>query len=131
MTEIVVLNDPDAAATPAASTQEGKFLQLVLRGKEYLVFAPKSLHRYHNQILAHFLSDRAIPHEWIAEQELKVFEPDVQVMGGGRFRADFENATLDLWDNSQAYGRFDDRDLAAGIAQADHPWNRLSVHIVA
>ena len=44
---------------------EGKFLHLVWRGQEYLAFAPSGLHRYHNQLLAHFLQDQGIPHHWV------------------------------------------------------------------
>jgi hypothetical protein len=50
-------------------------------------------------------------------------------VGGGRFRVDLERGTLDLWDDSHAYGRFDERGLAARFAAAEHPWRGLVLRI--
>jgi hypothetical protein len=36
---------------------------------------------------------------------------------------------LELWDSSYAYGRFDTHRLADTIAEAGHPWSRLTVRI--
>ena len=69
-----------------ASTAQGKFIQFTLRGREYLVFAPRELHQFHNQILAHFLADRNIPHRWIDDQTLDIQASDFSIMGGGKFR---------------------------------------------
>lgn len=125
MTGIVILS----YAPPWEPLIEGKFLQLVLRGVEYLVFAPASLHRYHNQILAQFCADRGIPHRWVTDERLEVDSPQLAVLGGGRFRADTVQRRLELWDNSQAYGRFDERGLAAKIAAAKHSWRTYVVTI--
>lgn len=108
---------------------EGKFLQLVLHGREYLVFASATRHRYHNQILAEFCADRGIAHRWVTAERLEVTDPALTVLGGGRFRADTRACTLELWDNSQAYGRFVERGLPERIAAADHPWARYTVTI--
>jgi len=108
---------------------QGKFLQLTLRGQEYLLFAADSAHRYHNQILAQFLGDRGIAHHWRNEQELEVTDGACRVIGGGRFRADPHQATLDLWDDSHVYGRFTEDGLAAGIAKTAAPWSSYQVRI--
>jgi len=51
------------------------------------------------------------------------------VIGGGRFRLDRERRHLRLWDDSQAYGRFDERGLADKLAHATEPWNGLRIEI--
>jgi hypothetical protein len=109
--------------------QEGKFIQLVLDGQEYLVFAPRELHRFHNQILARFLEEQNIPHHWILDQELVIEHPGLAVTGGGKFRVDPRSGTLELWDNSQVYGRFDEQGLAAKIAAAGHAWSGFEIRI--
>ncbi|MGA7800895.1 MAG: hypothetical protein WCC36_08790 [Gammaproteobacteria bacterium] len=114
---------------PAPPVQEGKFLQLRLQGREYLVFAPFALFRYHNQLLARFLADRNLPHRWATPQRLVVDAADLDVYGGGRFRADAASGILRLWDNSQAYGRFREPGLAERIAAAGHRWSGFRVVI--
>ena len=51
------------------------------------------------------------------------------VSGGGRFRVDTLTETLLLWDNSQAYGRFEESGLSDKIAGAGHPWSGYEVKI--
>ena len=110
-------------------TCEGKFLQLVLQGQEYLVFSPASMHRYHNQILARFLHDLGVAHHWATEERLEYDTSKAQVRGGGRFRLSRHERTLELWDDSHVYGRFDDHGLAEGIANAGRPWSDYRVTI--
>lgn len=114
----------------AAGDGEGKFIQFMLGGREHLVFAPRELHRFHNQILGQFLADRNLPHRWSDHQVLEINTPDLVVTGGGKFRVNTETKTLELWDNSQVYGRFDARGLAARIGAADHPWSAYTIRIV-
>jgi hypothetical protein len=116
-------------APSASPLLEGKFLQLLWDGREYLVFASASLHRYHNQILAQFCADHGIAHGWVAPERLEVADSRLEVRGGGRFRAEAGRGTLLLYDASQAYGRFDERGLAEKIAAADHPWRRYTITI--
>ena len=112
-----------------ASTAQGKFIQFTLRGREYLVFAPRELHQFHNQILAHFLADRNIPHRWIDDQTLDIQASDFSIMGGGKFRVNTKAKILKLWDNFQAYGRFDERGLTEKIATAGHSWSGFDTRI--
>lgn len=108
---------------------EGKFIQLRLRDAEYLVFAPKHLHGFHNQILARFLADRDIEHHWANDQALEFESDSVRVIGGGRFRLDRQARKLELWDSSQAYGRFDERELPQRLRDAGHPWSGYEIAI--
>ena len=51
------------------------------------------------------------------------------VSGGDRFRVNALTETLLLWDNSQAYGRFEESGLPDKIAGAGHPWSGYEVKI--
>ena len=108
---------------------QGKFLQLVLERQDYLVFSPGSLHRYHNQMLARFLEGKSVAHHWITQERLEYDTSKLEVLGGGRFRADREARTLELWDDSHVYGRFENQGLAESIAHTGHPWSSYRVRI--
>jgi len=107
----------------------GKFLHIMLRGKEYLLFATSDQHQFHNQILAHFLADQDIPFYWVSEENLQIEEPAITIHGGGRFQLDIKRQILHLRDNSQAYGRFDDQRVRQSLAAAGGMWNRLKLCI--
>ena len=126
---VVIIDYPLPESAANRTEYEGKFLQLRWRGREYLVFAPLTRHRYHNQLLAHFLADHAIPHRWSNQETLQIDEPELTVSGGGRFRVNTLTETLLLWDNSQAYGRFEESGLPDKIAGAGHPWSGYEVKI--
>lgn len=113
---------------PGGSDCEGKFLQLELDGTEHVVFAPSNQHGYHNQILERFLDEQGIACRWDG-QDLRVDYPGLRVVGGGRFRLHVANGTLELWDSSQAYGRFDDGRIAERIRAAAGPWSGLTIVI--
>ena len=127
----LVIHDYRGAAGDSAGRVEwrGKFLQLTVHGREFLLFAPSELHSYHNQILGHYLSETGVPYRWIEQDILKYDFPALTVIGGGRYRLDTRHRRLELWDNSQAYGRFDPTGLAEKIAGADHPWSSFSIDI--
>ena len=108
---------------------EGKFLQLRLVARDYILFASTTEYRYHNQLLARFLSEQGIPHRWEGEEKLVVDHPDLAVTGGGRFSLDVVQKTLHLWDDSSVYGRFDPSRLAVQLAAAGPPWDRLVLSV--
>lgn len=127
MAVILEYRSPDAPHD--RPVRQGKFLQLMWRGREYLIFAPAELHRYHNQILAHFLTDNAIPHRWVTQETLEFAHPALFVIGGGRFQVNTGEKTLALWDDSQVYGRFQAPGLADKMAAVGHPWSRFTVSV--
>ena len=108
---------------------EGKFLQLRWVARDYILCASATECRYHNQILARFLSEQGIPHRWEGEEKLVVNHPGLEVAGGGRFRLDVIRETLQVWDDSSVYGRFDPSRLAAQLAAAGPPWDRLVLSV--
>ncbi len=112
-----------------AEQMEGKFLQLTLRGQAFVLFAPASAHRYHNQLLARFLGERRIPHRWAMPEQLVIESDEVIVHGGGRFRVDSKARRLMLWDNSQACGRFDARTITQQLAGSGHSWGGFDIRI--
>jgi hypothetical protein len=126
MEQTVIVTYPDFET---GKNQKGKFLHLRFDGRAYLVFASQDQHRYHNQILAHFLADQGIACHWSNDMVLQVDEPKLCVDGGGRFQLDGERLRLTLSDNSQAYGRFDERRVRKGIASAEGEWSRFKVSI--
>ena len=128
MTTTEIVNYASDAGHEQAETT-GKFLQILWRDVEYLLFAPLEVHRYHNQILARFLLDHGIVHRWLSNQEMEFDEPELTVVGGGRFRANTTNHTLVLWDDSQAYGRFDDSRLAERISEPGNAFSGFRVRI--
>ncbi len=125
--ETVILTYP--AQIEDDAPLEGKFLQLRLAGRDCLLFAAATEHRYHNQILARFLSEHGIPHRWEGEEKLVVDHPELAVTGGGRFRLDPTQHTLHVWDDSSVYGRFDASALSAQLAAADQPWHGLALSV--
>jgi len=104
---------------------EGKFLQLRLAGRDCLLFAAASECRYHNQILARFLSEQGISHRWEGAANLVAEHSALALTGGGRYRLDPTGKTLHVWDDSSVYGRFDPSQMAAQLAAAAPPWNEL------
>ena len=108
---------------------EGKFLQLRLADRDYLLIAASTEHRYHNEILARFLSDQGITHRWEGTATLVAEHPGLEVIGGGRFRLDPSRNLLRVWDNSSVYGRFDPARLRAQLLAAGPPWDRLALEV--
>lgn len=107
----------------------GKFVQFRWRGVEYLLFATKVQHRFHNQMLGHFLEEHGLPHRWLGDETLEIAADDMEVSGGGRFRFVKAENLLELWDNSQAYGRFNESGIEAKIHAAAHPWSTARVRV--
>lgn len=127
MSRSVIISYPAASGAGSPNTVEGKFLQLRWDEREYLVFASFDLHRYHNQILAHFAADLGISHRWLDGVTLEVDAPELKVVGGGRFRLDDDRLVLS--GESQVYGRFDSEGLEQRIGDAGHAWSSSLVEI--
>ncbi|MFO7593419.1 MAG: hypothetical protein R6X15_05160 [Pseudomonadota bacterium] len=118
-----------ASQTPSGEDgiNEGKFLQFIWQGVDYLLFADRGNHRFHNQILGRFLDEHQIPNRWVDDQTLEIDDDRLEVIGGGRFRLDHKENRLELWDNSTAYGRFDEAGIEGRITSADHPWRNMQI----
>lgn len=129
MSQLKIVSYPESL--PASPDDEvlGKFVQFRWRGIEYLLFATREAHRFHNLMLAQFLDEHALPHRWLDAQTLEIESDELEVIGGGRFRFAAQENQLELWDNSQAYGRFEEAGLAERIHDADHPWAGARVTI--
>jgi hypothetical protein len=124
-TIVLTYPSPIEAQSPA----EGKFLQLSWGREEFLLFAAAEDLRYHNQVLGRFLSEQGIPHHWEDEERLVFADPELAVVGGGRFRLDLADKTLQVWDTSGVYGRFDEAALSAQLAAAGGPWDGLALSV--
>ncbi|MDJ0862557.1 MAG: hypothetical protein QNJ87_10820 [Gammaproteobacteria bacterium] len=127
--DVLVHDYCSTGRTSSSDAVDGKFLQLLIDGWTYLVFSPTSVHRYHNQMLAQFLKDRGVAHHWVSREQLEYDTTKLEVIGGGRFQVNHREEILDLWDDSHAFGRFDEQGLAESIARADHPWHAYRVRI--
>ncbi|MCP3878241.1 MAG: hypothetical protein GY701_07595 [Sulfitobacter sp.] len=124
-TLILTYPTPMEANTPL----EGKFLQLRLAARDYILCATATECRYHNQILARFLSEQGVPYRWEGEEKLVVDCPELAVTGGGRFRLDATHESLHVCDDSSVYGRFDPSRLAEQLAATGPPWDRLVLSV--
>ncbi len=109
---------------------QGKFVQLFWQGKEYLLFSAKSLHRFHNQMLAYFLADHGVPHRWVDEKTLYVDPREVGVTGSGHFRLVKSDNVLEIWgDKSRGFDRFKEAGIRSKIHGSGHPWSEAKVLI--
>lgn len=107
----------------------GKFLHLESQGTTWLLFAGTETFRFHNQILARFLSEQGIFHRWVTPEQLEFDDTQVKVYGGGRFSVDFSASHIEFWDDSTAFGRFDAGQLAGQVRAAGPPWSVLDISI--
>lgn len=123
-----IVSYPPLEQLPVEHEIEGKFVQFRWRGIQYLLFATKAEHRFHNQMLGHFLDDHGLPYHWQNDETLSIDIDDMEILGGGRFRFSPDEDSLQLWDNSQAYGRFIEEGLEDCIKATAHPWS--SSHII-
>ncbi len=122
MPRLFIENYPPLEKAESARMIAGKFLQFRWQGNEYLLFATRDEHQFHNQMLAHFLSDHHIKHHWRDSEHLEFPDTEINVIGGGRFHFSADPTQLELWDNSMAYGRFDESGLAERLRGSGHPF---------
>lgn len=129
MTRLTIEHLPPLASLSGQNEIEGKFLQLRWQGNDYLLFATRDRFRFHNQMLGRFLANHALPHHWRDEATLEFDLPRLSVVGGGRFRFTREPQRLELWDESQAYGRFEEWGLAESIRASGHLYGKGEITI--
>ncbi|HEX9020102.1 MAG TPA: hypothetical protein VF903_02450 [Nitrospirota bacterium] len=102
-----------AAMPPGIS---GKFVQLRNESDEYLVLSPREFTKYHAGIVERFCFDKGIEGSYDPEKKrFDIYDTAWTIIGGGKFELDAIKNTLRLYDNSQAYGKFDARELLEKI----------------
>lgn len=107
----------------------GKFVQFKWKGKPWLLFASKDQHAFHNQILAHFLSEQHHPFHWRSPEILEFDQPDLEIYGGGKFQLNWSVQQLSFSGDSMVYGRFDEERLRKELQQVGLPWAELTIDI--
>jgi hypothetical protein len=125
----VIIVNYSLPTTGEPGESQGKFVQLYWLNEEYLVFAPRDLYGYHVQILSRFLDDRQIPYKWLDSQQLLVKDSRLNVVGGGKFVLNPARQALKLWDNSQAFGRFEEAGIIQRISETFHPWHSFEISV--
>lgn len=121
---------PSLEALRHLNEVRGKFVQLNWKGQPWLLFASKDQHAFHNQIVAHFLSEQHLPHHWQSPEVLTFEQPQLEIVGGGRFELLWEERRLTLSDNSLVYGRFDEGLLQASLQHVGMPWADFTIEIL-
>lgn len=94
----------------------GKFVQIRDNNTEYLVLSPKDFSAYHAHIAERFFTQKGIAGTYNAKcDHFEVKEPDWHIVGGGIWAINEKQRSLHLSGNSQAYGKFDRRNLKEKI----------------
>lgn len=100
------------AGQATSALRSGKFLQIRNDDMEYLVFSTRKLTPYHANILERFCRERGIKGSYDGEgKRYGIEDPLWAVKGGGKFEIDAKNKTVRLYDDSMAYGRFEQAGL--------------------
>ncbi len=110
----------DVAKTDPPAVRKGKFVQLRHDDTEYLVFSPKEYSPYHSDIIERFCRERSIDGAYKeGKKRFDIHDSDWVVQGGGKFEIDETKRHIRFYDNSMAYGRFDERGLEEKVLQTD------------
>ena len=118
-----------AAATTVPQKRSGKFVQLSHGETEYLVLAPPESASYHADIVEKFCKEREIPGVYNpAGKRFLIHDPSWAIKGGGKFVIDDVEKAILLYDNSMAYGRFDQGGLQEKISEIKK-WRDYKVRI--
>ncbi len=120
---------PTVEAMQHLEQVRGKFVQINWKQATWLLLASKDQHAFHNQIVAHFLSEQQLPFRWHSPERLEFEVPEMEIVGGGKFLLDWRASTLTLSDNSMVYGRFDEVMLSESLRHVGMPWAGLSITI--
>jgi hypothetical protein len=107
----------------------GKFVQINWKGSPWLLFASKDQHAFHNQIMAHFLSEQHLPYHWRSPEILEFDQPGLEIVGGGKFQLNWGGQKLILSGDSMVYGRFDEGLLQQSLQHVGMPWAGMAIDI--
>ena len=107
----------------------GKFVQIRWKGEPWLLFASKDQHAFHNQIVAHFMSEQHLPFHWQSPEILYFEQPDFEILGGGKFLLDWPAKQLKLHADSMVYGRFHEEGLIESLNENGMPWRGFVIEV--
>jgi hypothetical protein len=106
------------AKTPVPDKRTGKFVQIRHNDTEYLVFSPKEFAPYHADLVKQFCSDRGLNGSYDSRSKrFDIHDPGWVIVGGGKYEYEIDKSEkhIRLYDNSLAYGRFDNEGLKEKI----------------
>lgn len=107
----------------------GKFVQIRWKGEPWLLFASKDQHAFHNQIVAHFMSEQHLPYHWQSPEILNFEHADLEIVGGGKFLLDWPAKQLKLFAESMVYGRIHEEGLKQSLEESGMPWRDFVIEI--
>ncbi len=98
------------------SKRSGKFIQIKHKDTEYLIFSPKEFTRYHADLVEKFCLEKGIAGTYNRQlKRYEILDPSWGILGGGKFEIDEEEKILRLYDDSMAYGKFQEYGLMKNI----------------
>lgn len=107
------------AKTALPPVRSGKFVQIFSIGTsdtEYLIFSPKPIAPYHADIVERFCLQKEIDGYYDKGRYVYIIHnQNWKVKGGGKWLIDDNVRTLNLFDDSKAYGRFNSKGLQEKI----------------
>lgn len=94
----------------------GKFVQIRHNDTEYILFSPTELIKYHADIVERFCLERKISGHYNKDKKsFDIDDPAWFIVGGGKFDWDKKGKIIRLYDDSMAYGKFDEKGLKERI----------------
>lgn len=120
---------PTLEAMQHLNEVRGKFVQIKWKGEPWLLFASKDQHQFHNQIVAHFMSEQHLSYHWKSPEVLTFEGHDLEISGGGKFLVNWQDKQLSLSANSMVYGRFHEAGLKKSLQGMAMPWADFSIVI--
>lgn len=109
---------------------EGKFIHIIGPGDEYLCLSPRGLAKYHANIAQAFSRRREhlsfVMHP--SGEDGRFATVGWTIKGGGRFRLNRAERTIDLFGSSKAYGGFNGPELQQKILTVPG-WEKFDVRV--
>jgi len=100
---------PEVAKTAIPPVTKGKFVQIRNKSTFYLVFSPLEFTKYHANIVERFCLDKGIEGSYDpGRKRYDIHDHAWKITGGGKFDLDTDTKAIKFYDNSMAYGRFNE-----------------------
>ncbi len=107
----------EVAKTAVPPVTQGKFVQIRNVSTFYLVFSPLEFTKYHANIVERFCLEKGIEGSFDPEKKrYDIHDRAWKIMGGGKFDLDTNKKAIKFYDNSMAYGRFNESLLVEMIS---------------